>query len=50
MVVTCGLRRVWDKMLKREGLSEKVKVVDERRIADGFVVSPVVKGALVARL
>ena len=50
VVVTCGLRRVWDKVLEREGLSEKVKVLGGGRIADGFVVSAAVKGALVARL
>ncbi|KAL2037605.1 hypothetical protein N7G274_009718 [Stereocaulon virgatum] len=50
VVVTSGLRRVWDKVLEREGLSEKVKVIGGGRIADGFVVSAAVKGALVARL
>ena len=50
VVVTCGLRRVWDKVLEREGLSEKVKVIGGGRIADGFVVSAAVKQALVARL
>lgn len=50
VVVTCGLRRVWDKVLERERLSEKVKVIGGGRIADGFVVSAAVKGALVARL
>ena len=50
MVVTCGLRRVWEKVLKREGLSEKVKIIGRGRIADGYVVSAEVKGALVARL
>ncbi|KAK3171839.1 hypothetical protein OEA41_003923 [Lepraria neglecta] len=50
VVVTCGLRRVWDKVLEKEGLSEKVKVIGGGRIADGFVVSAAVKGALVARL
>lgn len=50
VVVTCGLRRVWEKVLEREGLSDKVKVIGGGRIADGFVVSAAVKGALVARL
>lgn len=50
VVVTCGLRCVWEKVLEREGLSEKVKVIGGGRIADGFVVTGVVKGALVARL
>lgn len=50
VVVTCGLRRVWEKVLEREGLSEKVKVIGGGRIADGFVLSATVKGTLVARL
>jgi uracil phosphoribosyltransferase len=50
VVVTCGLRRVWDKVLEGEGLSEKVKVIGGGRIADGFVVSEAVKGSLVAHL
>ncbi|EEP75454.1 conserved hypothetical protein [Uncinocarpus reesii 1704] len=50
VVVTCGLRRVWEKVLEREGLSEKVMVIGGGRIADGFVVTPSVKGALVAKL
>ena len=50
VVITCGLRRVWDKVLEGEGLSEKVNVVGGGRIADGFVVTAAVKAALVARL
>ena len=50
IVVTCGLRLVWEKVLIREHLFEKVKVIGGGRIADGFVVSAAVKGALVARL
>ena len=50
VVVTSGLRRIWEKVLEREGLSEKVKVIGGGRIADSFVVSAAVKGALVARL
>ena len=49
VVVTCGLRRVWEKVLEREGLSE-VKVIGGGRIVDGFVVSAEVKGSLVTRL
>ena len=50
LVVTCGLRRVWEKVLEREGLSEKVKVIGGGRMADNFVISAAVKGALVTRL
>ena len=50
VIVTCGLRRVWEMVLKREGLSETVKVIGGGRIADGFVVTAAVKAALVSRL
>ena len=50
VVVTCGLRRVWEKVLEKEGLSKTVKVIGGGRIADGFVVTAAVKAALVARL
>ena len=50
VVVTSGLRRVWDKVLEREGLSKKVEVIGGGRIGDGLVISAAVKGALVARL
>ena len=50
VVITCGLRSVWDKVLEREGLSGRVKVVGGGRIADGFVVTAAVKAALVVRL
>ena len=50
VVVTSGLRRVWLKVLEREGLSKKVEVIGGSRIEDGFVVSAAVKGALVDHL
>ena len=50
LIVTCGLRRVWDKVLEREGLSKTVKVIGGGRIADNFVVTAAVKAALVTRL
>ncbi|KFY67435.1 hypothetical protein V496_01626 [Pseudogymnoascus sp. VKM F-4515 (FW-2607)] len=50
VVITCGLSRVWDKVLEREGLSQRVKVIGGGRIADSFVVTDAVKAALVARL
>ena len=49
-IVTCGLRLVWEKILAKEGLSEKVKVIGGGRIIDRFVVTPSVKTALVSRL
>ena len=50
IIVSCGLRCVWDKVLEREGLSETVKVIGGGRIADGFIVTADVKAALIARL
>lgn len=47
VVVTCGLRRVWDKVLEREGLSNTVKVIGGGRITDRLVVTATVKAALV---
>lgn len=50
VVMTCGLRSVWEKVLEREGLSESVKVIGGGRIADGFVVTPGIKADLVAHI
>ncbi|MCJ1408705.1 hypothetical protein MMC19_002780 [Ptychographa xylographoides] len=50
VVVTCGLRRVWEKVLERYGLSQTVAVIGGGRIADGIVVTATVKGSLVKRL
>ncbi|RAK78972.1 uncharacterized protein BO72DRAFT_506703 [Aspergillus fijiensis CBS 313.89] len=47
VVVTSGIRLVWEKVLTREGLSDNIKVVGGGRIKDTFVVTPTVKGALV---
>ncbi|KAH6851360.1 uracil phosphoribosyltransferase-domain-containing protein [Chaetomium sp. MPI-CAGE-AT-0009] len=50
VVVTCGLRLVWEMVLAKVGLSETVQVVGGGRISDGFVMTVEVKGALVARM
>ncbi|RDW87961.1 hypothetical protein BP5796_03655 [Coleophoma crateriformis] len=50
VVVTCGLRLIWVKVLKLLGLSKVVEVIGGGRITDGFIVTPSVKAALVARL
>jgi len=50
VVVTSGLRHVWEMVLEKEGLAKTVKVIGGGRISDGFVVTAAVKGALVARL
>ncbi|KAI3338761.1 uracil phosphoribosyltransferase-domain-containing protein [Ustulina deusta] len=50
LVMTCGLRRVWEKILETKGLSGMVKVIGGGRITDGFVVTAEVKAGLVSRL
>ncbi|KAL2782499.1 uracil phosphoribosyltransferase-domain-containing protein [Aspergillus keveii] len=50
IIVTCGLRRVWEKVLHREGFSSTVKILGGGRLKDGFVVTPSVKKAMVDRV
>lgn len=50
IVVSCGLRRVWEKVLERERLSKTVQVIAGGRIADNIVVTAAVKSALVTHL
>ncbi|PGH23795.1 hypothetical protein AJ80_02225 [Polytolypa hystricis UAMH7299] len=50
VVITCGLRLIWEKVLSAANLSGKVKVIGGGRLVDGFVVTPKVKEALVRRL
>lgn len=50
VVITCGLRHIWEKVLQQVGLSEKIKVIGGGRISDGYMVSAEVKCALVAHL
>ncbi|XMA20293.1 hypothetical protein WAI453_013084 [Rhynchosporium graminicola] len=50
VIISCGLRRVWEKVLEREGLSKVVEVIGGGRIADGFVVTARLKALLVSRL
>ena len=50
VMLTCGLRRVWEMVLEREGLAKNVRVIGGGRITDGLVVSSAIKTALVSRL
>ncbi|EED18669.1 conserved hypothetical protein [Talaromyces stipitatus ATCC 10500] len=50
VIVTSGLGRVWEKVLQREGLSEKIKVIGGGRLSDRIVVTPSAKEAVVDRL
>ncbi|KAL4923023.1 uncharacterized protein BDV17DRAFT_296752 [Aspergillus undulatus] len=47
VIVTCGLRRVWEKIIAKEGLSKIVKIIGGGRLIDEFVVTPAVKRSLV---
>jgi len=47
---TSGLKRVWEKVLAKAGLSEEVEVIGGNRVTDGYVVTGVVKAALVSHL
>ncbi|KAK2040088.1 uracil phosphoribosyltransferase [Colletotrichum somersetense] len=48
VIVTCGIRQVWEKILEREGLFQAVKVIGGGRVADGYVVDPLAKAAVMA--
>ncbi|KAK6512647.1 hypothetical protein TWF481_001528 [Arthrobotrys musiformis] len=50
VVVTCGLRRVWEKVLEREGLFGKIKIIGGGRLDDKVVVTAAAKAAVVSRL
>lgn len=50
VVITSGLCRVWEMVLRKVGLSDVVSVIGGGRLADGFVVTPAVKGDLVEHL
>ncbi|KAI6860637.1 hypothetical protein D0864_06095 [Hortaea werneckii] len=50
VVITSGIRLIWDMVLERERLGDKVKVIGGCRLSDNYVVTPTVKGAAVKRL
>ncbi|KAK3614258.1 hypothetical protein LTR56_027371 [Elasticomyces elasticus] len=50
VILTCGLRLVWDKVLEKAGLSKAVPVIGGGRSTDGYVATPGTKADLVARL
>lgn len=52
VIVTCGLRLIWDKVLQKAGLADKVKVIGAGRVSDpqAIVVTAEVKAAIVRRL
>ncbi|RMY60156.1 hypothetical protein D0863_11684 [Hortaea werneckii] len=50
VVITSWIGLIWDMVLEREGLGDKVKVIGGCRLSDKYVVTPAVKGAVVKRL
>ena len=50
IIITCGLRQVWEEVLKREELFDSVDVIGGGRLQDGYVVTPEIKGLVAHRL
>ncbi|KAM3509391.1 hypothetical protein MY10362_000630 [Beauveria mimosiformis] len=50
VVLTCGIRRVWQTVLDKAGLGHTIKVVGGGRIADEIVVTPAIKAQVVSSL
>ncbi|KAF4500717.1 PRTase [Fusarium agapanthi] len=50
VVVTCGVGRLWTKVLEHHGLADSVKVIGGGRFSDGYIVTPGVKAAVVSHL
>ncbi|TPX18978.1 uncharacterized protein E0L32_011371 [Thyridium curvatum] len=50
IVVTCGLRRVWEKILRKQGLSSTICVLGGGRAKDKFIITPAAKASLVTHL
>lgn len=50
VIVTCGLQRIWEKVLKKKSLSDNIKVIGGGRASHGVVVTGSLKAQLVARL
>ncbi|KAG4433806.1 hypothetical protein IFR05_010720 [Cadophora sp. M221] len=50
VVVSCGLRRVWEIVMEDAGFSQSVGVIGAGRVDNGYVVTAEVKAALVRRL
>jgi hypothetical protein len=46
----CGVRQIWENIVKRAGLADSVPVIGGGRVADGLVVTPAVKERLVSLL
>ncbi|KAJ6466042.1 uracil phosphoribosyltransferase-domain-containing protein [Mycena vitilis] len=50
IIITCGVRLIWEKILERAGLSRTVKIIGGGRISDQLVVTARAKRDLISRL
>ena len=50
VLVTCGLRVIWEKILEMEGLTDKVRVLGNGRLNENLVVDAQVKAEVVSHM
>ena len=50
VVITCGLKQVWETIIRINGLSSTIEVIGGGRITDGLVITAKVKAAVAFRL
>lgn len=50
VVVTCGIKRIWEMVLQSGQSSTCVDIIGGGRVADGLVITPAVKAAIVERI
>ncbi|KAI8931110.1 hypothetical protein NX059_012120 [Plenodomus lindquistii] len=50
IIVSCGLRRIWEIVLEKANLQETVGIIAGGRIADGLVITATTKATIVTRL
>ena len=50
VIITSGLRCVWDRIVGQAGFRGRVNVIGGGQISDGFVVTPTIKAHLIRRL
>jgi phosphoserine phosphatase len=50
VIVTCGIKLIWEKVLEKLNLSETVPIVGNGLLSNGYVVTPKTKADIVARL
>jgi phosphoserine phosphatase len=50
VIVTCGIKLIWEKVLEKLNLSETVPIIGNGLLSDGYVVTPKAKADIAARL